>query len=290
MKKIIIFSLLLLTSFTIKAQVYLGAKVGLAPSLLSHQSLPNHKSTPMWLNPLAGVIVEIPVVFGFSIQPEVQFVQRGANLKAYRTGDKAKPVIKEGDYFSDYSIDNLANPEDRDNGFADPTEQFKLPNLYENIKIKMNYLEGHLMFKYEFIGGGNGLYVEAGPYYSYAIGSKGTSTLVDEKGKKSSPTPLIEADASTTENYSDLVESYTKEYYLKFKPIKGDKKDFSYKKSDLGVAVGAGLYKELDTGRLYVDGRILWGLQNINSKTTASSAVRSRSLQVSITYLYPLGG
>ena len=76
MKKIIIFSLLLLTSFTIKAQVYLGAKVGIAPSLLSHQSLPNHKSTPMWLNPLAGVIVEIPIVFGFSIQPEVQFVQR----------------------------------------------------------------------------------------------------------------------------------------------------------------------------------------------------------------------
>ena len=56
-------------------------------------------------------MAEIPIVFG-SIQPEVQFVTRGSNLKAYRTGDKAKAVNEE-DYFSDWIIlDNLAKAED----------------------------------------------------------------------------------------------------------------------------------------------------------------------------------
>ncbi len=290
MKNILLLLLLIACSFDINAQVYVGAKVGLAPSLLSYQSLSNHKSQISWLNPLAGVMAEFPVIYGFSIQPEVQFVVRGSNLKAIRTGDKAKAVIKEGDYFSDYSLDNLAKEEDRDNGFADQTEQFKLPNLYENISIKLNYIEAHLMFKYEFMGGGNGLYVEVGPYYSIGIGSKGESTLVNPSGKKTSDSQLVNNDASLTENYTDLIKSYTSDYFLNFKPFKGDKKDFTFKKSDLGIAVGAGMYKDLDTGRLYFDGRILWGLKNMNGKANTSSTIKSRSLQISLTYLYPLGG
>lgn len=290
MKNILFLCLLMTITFSSKAQIYLGGKLGLAPSIMSYQSLPNHKSSPSWINPLAGVMVEIPIVYGLSVQPEVQFVSRGSNLKAIRSGNKSKALIKEGDYFSDYSLDNLAREEDRDNGFAEQTEQFKLPNLYENIKIKLNYIEAHLMFKYEFIGGSNGLYLEAGPYYSMGISSKATSTLVDSKNKKSSDAQLVGNDASLTENYTDLVKSYTSDYYLNSKPFKGDKKDFHYKKSDLGVAVGAGIYKELDAGRLYFDGRILWGLKNINAKANTSSTIKSRSLQLSITYLYPLGG
>lgn len=290
MKNIIILLFIVAFAAPSTAQVYIGAKLGLAPSLMSYQSLASHKSQPSWLNPIAGVMAEIPIVFGFSIQPEVQFVTRGSNLKAYRTGDKAKAVIKEGDYFSDYSLDNLAKAEDRDNGFAEQTEQFKLPNLYENISVKLNYIEAHLMFKYEFMGGGNGVYVELGPYYSLGISSKGKSTLVNPEGQKTSSTQLTAIDASLTENYTDLIKSYTKDYYLDFKPMKGDKKDFTYKKSDMGLAVGAGLYKDLDFGRLYFDGRLLWGLSNINGKPNTSSTTKSRSLQLSITYLIPLGG
>ncbi|MCO6460549.1 MAG: outer membrane beta-barrel protein [Saprospiraceae bacterium] len=290
MKNIFLIILIAACSFQSKAQVYLGAKLGLAPSLLSYQSLSNHKSQPSWLNPVAGIMAEIPIVWGFSIQPEVQFVTRGSNLKAYRTGDKAKALIKEGDYFSDYSLDNLAKEEDRDNGFADQTEQFKLPNLYENISVKLNYIEAHLMFKYEFMGGGNGLYIEVGPYYSMGISSKGKSTLVNADGKKTSDTQLVNNDASLTENYTDLIKSYTSDYALNFKPFKGDKQNFTYKKSDMGLAFGAGLYKDLDMGRLYFDGRILWGLKNINGKPNTSSTIKSRSLQISVTYLFPLGG
>ena len=120
--------------------------ISVATSVMSFESQPNHKSNPVIINPLAGVVVEIPIIYGFSVQPEVQFVTRGTNLKAIREGNKAKAIIDEGNYFSDYSIDNLAEPEQRDNGFADEKEQFNLPNLYENIKIKLNYLEGQLMF------------------------------------------------------------------------------------------------------------------------------------------------
>jgi len=290
MKKIFFLCLMALITCSAQAQIYLGGKLGLAPSLLSYQSLPNHKSKPAFINPLAGVMVEIPIVYGLSVQPEVQFVTRGSNLKAIRTGDKAKAIIDEGNYFSDYSLDNLAEEEHRDNGFADEKERFKLPNLYENIKVRLNYIETHLMIKYEFIGGGNGVYVEAGPYYSLGISSKGTSTVVNGAGKKTADNQLIANDASITENYTDLLKSYPNSLQLDSKPFKGDKKDFHYKKSDLGVAVGAGIYKELDAGRLYFDGRILWGLKNINAKANTSSTIKSRSFQLSITYLYPLGG
>lgn len=278
------------TSYSLQGQLYVGAKLGLAPSLMSFESQPNHKSNPTFLNPLAGVMVEIPIVFGFSIQPEVQFVTRGTKLKAIRTGNKAKSIIGEGNYFSDYSLDNLAEPEDRDNGKADEKEQFDLPNLYENIKIKLNYVESQLMFKYEFIGGSSGLYLETGPFFSVGIGSKGTSTIVNQDGKKTSDNQLVANDASITENYTDLLKSYPNDLQLDFKPFKGDRKDFQFKKSDMGIAVGAGIYKELDMGRLYFDARILWGLKNINGKANSSATIKSRSAQFSITYLFPLGG
>gem|GEM_PF-2142467 len=272
------------------SQIYVGAKLGLAPSLLSFQSQPNHKSNPTFINPLAGVMVEIPIVYGLSIQPELQFVSRGTNLKALRTGNKAKTIIDEGNYFSDYSQDNLAESDDRDNGLADDKEMYDLPNLYENIKIKLNYIEAQLMFKYEFIGGSNGLYLEAGPFYSMGISSKAKSTVVDQNGKKNSDNQLISNDASITENYTDLLKSYPNNLQLDFKPFNGDRKDFNFRKSDMGVAVGAGIYKEMDMGRLYFDARILWGLKNINGKENSSATIKSRSAQISVTYLFPLGG
>ena len=291
MKNILILIIAItLASSSLQGQIYVGAKLGLAPSLMSFESQPNHKSNPIFLNPLAGVMVEIPIVFGFSIQPEVQFVTRGTKLKAIRTGNKAKAIIAEGNYFSDYSLDNLAEPEDRDNGKADEKERFDLPNLYENIKIKLNYVESQLMFKYEFIGGSNGLYLETGPFFSLGIGSKGTSTIVNQDGKKTSDNQLIANDASITENYTDLLKSYPNDLLLDFKPFKGDRQEFQFKKSDMGIAVGAGIYKELDMGRLYFDARILWGLKNINGKANSSASIKSRSAQFSITYLFPLGG
>ena len=291
MKNILVLIIILACSTSsLFSQVYVGAKVGLAPSLLSFQSQPNHKSKPVIFNPLVGVVVEIPVVFGFSVQPEVQFVTRGTNLKAIREGAKAKAIIDEGNYYSDYSEDNLAEPEQRDNGVADEKERYNLPNLYENIKIKLNYLEGQLMFKYEFIGGSSGLYLETGPFFSMGISSKGKSTVVNQDGKKTSDEQLINNDASITENYTDLLKSYDNDLKLDFKPFKDDRNEFKFKKSDMGIAVGAGMYKELNMGRLYFDARILWGLKNINGKENSSATIKSRSAQLSITYLFPLGG
>lgn len=290
MKNIFLLVIMLtLSTYQLYSQIYVGAKVGLAPSLLSYESLPNHKSGLTFFNPMIGVIAEVPIVYGFSIQPEVQFVKRSTNLKAITSGDKAKSVIKQGDYFSDFSLDNLAREEDHYNGSAEPTEQFQLPDLYENMSINLNYLEGHLMFKYEFIGGGSGLYVEAGPYYAIGIGSKGTSTLVNRDNKKSADKQLTNIDGSLTENYTDLINSYTDVYKLNFEPFKGDKAEHVYKKSDLGLAFGAGLYKELGSSRMYFDLRVLMGLQNMNNKPNTSSTIKSRSVQISATYLFPLG-
>lgn len=275
---------------SVKAQIYVGGKVGIAPSMMLMQKNPNHKSSPKILNMLAGVMVEVPIVGGFSIQPELQFVQKGTNLKP-RKGDKAKIVIPAGTYYSDYSIDQEVRAENNDNGLADEKERYTLPDLYENIKINLNYLESQILFKYEFVGGGSGLYVELGPYFAYGLSSKGTGTLVDSKKKKNSEAELIQNDGTTTDNYTDLVKSsnYTS-LKLDFKPFKGDRQEFHYKKFDLGAVVGGGLYKDLGESRLYFDLRLLYGLSNINKVKNSSAKVRNVGAQLSITYLFPLGG
>lgn len=293
MKKYIFFAGLLMFLYHTKlsAQIYVGAKVGVAPSILRMENLPNHTTSPTFLNPLAGVMVEIPIIFGFSIQPEIQYVARGTNLKAIREGSKANVVLGEGNYFSDYSLETNYNQHHRDNGFADEYETFKLPDLYENINIKLNYIETHLLFKYEFIGGGSGWFVQAGPFYSLGISSKGTGTLIDGGGsKKSSDFNLISNDASITEDYTDLVNSYPNNMQLSFSPFKGDRASYNFNKADFGLVVGGGMYKELDNGsRLYFDGRILWGTKDFNGRQGTSATIKSRSFQLAVTYLFALG-
>lgn len=292
MKKYIFFILLGISiiHINLNAQLYVGAKVGVAPSILKMENLPNHTTSPIFLNPLAGVIVEIPIIFGFSIQPEFQYVSRGTKLKAILDGSKANVVLGEGNYFSDYSLDTDYNQNNRDNGFADQYETFKLPDLYENDLIKLNYVETHLLFKYEFIGGGSGWFIQAGPYYSVGISSKGTGTLIDKDGSKtSSDFNLISNDASITEDYTDLVNSYPNNMQLSFSPFKGDRTSYNFKKGDFGLAVGGGMYKELNNGRLYFDGRILWGTKDFNRREGTSATIKSRSFQLAVTYLFALG-
>jgi len=255
------------------------------------QNNANHKNNPKIFNFLGGVMVEIPVFAGFSIQPEFQFVQKGTKLKAYKSGAKAKVVIPEGTYYSDFTTDPEAKAEDNDNGLANVKETYSLPNLYEDITIKTNYLEGQLLFKYEFVGGGTGLYVELGPYYSLGLKSKGSSTLVDSKGKSKSDNQLVQTNGTNTSSYTDLVKSNpNSKLPLTFDAFKGDRKEYFFKKNDFGVLAGAGIYKDFDESRMYFDLRLLYGLTNLNKVAGSSSKIKNIGAQISITYLYPIGG
>lgn len=292
MKNILIaIAILISVPFIASAQIYVGAKVGLAPNMMLIQNNANHKNSPKVLNFLGGVMVEIPIFAGFSIQPEFQFVQKGTNLKAYKTGTKAKVIIPEGTYYSDYTTDPEAKAEDNDNGLANVKETYSLPNLYENIKIKTNYIEGQLLFKYEFVGGETGLYVELGPYYSIGLKSKGAGTLVDAKGKSKSANQLVQTTGINTTSYTDLAKSNpNNKLLLDFDPFKGNRKEYFFKKNDLGLLAGVGLYKELGESRMYFDLRFLYGLSNLNKVVGNSSKIRNIGTQLSITYLFPIGG
>lgn len=293
MKKLAIIVLCFSILSSLHSQIYLGGKVGIAPSYFSFQnSQPNHKGGILIPNIMAGIMMEYPVVYGFSIQPEIQFVQRGSNLKANLKDNKGKVVIPEGNYFSD-NANNQKDDATYHNGLPETGETFKLPNLYENIRIKMNYIEAHLMFKYEMIGSSTGFYFEAGPYYSQGLKAKGSSTLIDKDKKKTSPTQLVAYDAAATQSYTDAVKSFpnvNKINRLDFDPFKEERPEYHLKKSDLGVAAGAGIYKELGVGRMYFDLRFLLGLTDIKQKKVTGSSIKSRSAQLSITYLYPIGG
>jgi len=287
-----------------KSQIYVGAKVGISPSFINFENDANHISQLKIGQLLGGIMVEIPVYYGFSIQPEFQFVQKGTRLKAITKGSNAKAIIPAGLYYSDYLLGQTdTDSGTNDNGVADETkdktEIYSLPNLYENIKISTNYLEGMLLFKYEFMGGNVGFYTEVGTYYDYGLSAKGTGKLVDDQSNTKSNTPLIQLDGNSTKNYTDLIKSHPLDLFkLDFDPFSTEssdrqskyRKSYALKNSDFGAVIGGGIYMELGESRMYVDLRYLHGLININQLDLANSKVFNRDFQLSLTYLFPLGG
>ncbi|MBK9024156.1 MAG: hypothetical protein IPL69_09335 [Saprospiraceae bacterium] len=91
MKNILILIIAItLASSSLQGQLYVGAKLGLAPSLMSFESQPNHKSNPIFLNPLAGIMVEIPIVFGFLYNRKFSSSPVEPNLKRFAQAIKQK--------------------------------------------------------------------------------------------------------------------------------------------------------------------------------------------------------
>jgi Outer membrane protein beta-barrel domain len=142
---------------------------------------------------------------------------------------------------------------------------------FKSVKTKqsLNYLEIPIMFKYRFGSDDFGLFLAAGPYFSFAL----SGTL--------------------TESYTNATVTTTSKTEVSF----GDKVVDTYTSKDLGFCFGFGGYFSVgENSKLILDARFVNGATNIlndKNKTkriieNAAFEVKNRSLQVSIGYLFTL--
>jgi len=113
-----------------------------------------------------------------------------------------------------------------------------------NAKENLSYIEIPLLLKYNFRGREMGGYLLAGPQLGFAMKGKWSGTFTSSK----SDTPI-----------NDVT--------LKFGSTRSD----NYKKSSLGLAIGAGFFYELEVGKIVADVRYVLGLSNIVANPTSVS-------------------
>jgi len=271
-------------SSIIYGQLYYGIKLGLSPSTYTVAEDINYKTSPAIFNLLGGVSLEYPIIYGLSVQADVQYTRRSGYFKS----DLSRQAIAGGTFYSDYltDIDITSN----NNGVGESNERFSLPNLYDNYTLRVGYIENHIMLKYEFMGGDKGYFIQAGPYFGIGLSASMAKTFTDDKkSKENSSGTLIRADGRKTNNYNAVLSSYDKSDLLKLEtnPFEERSAIFDMSKVDVGIAVGGGMYKELGSGRMYFDGRFLLGTSNL-FKDEEFNKLKSLAFQLSVMYMFTL--
>ncbi|MBK9254535.1 MAG: outer membrane beta-barrel protein [Saprospiraceae bacterium] len=265
-------------------QLYYGIKLGLSPSTYTVAEDINYKTSPTIFNLLGGVSLEYPIIYGLSVQADVQYTRRSGHFNS----DLSRQAIAGGTFYSDYltDIDITSN----NNGVGESNERFSLPNLYDNYTLRVGYIENHIMLKYEFMGGDKGYFIQAGPYFGIGISAGMSKTFTDDKkSKENGSGTLIRADGRKTNNYNAVLSSYDKSDLLKLEtnPFEERSAIFDMSKVDVGIAVGGGMYKELGSGRMYFDGRFLLGASNL-FKDEEFNKLKSLAFQLSVMYMFTL--
>lgn len=287
---VISFLIVFITKSSGIAQVYIGGKLGTGPSFYGFpgktgESAEFEKNAPKILNFIGGLVVEYPLFAGFSAQAEIQYMTKGARRKDNRSED---PAYFQGYYFSDIS----PSTEDANrNGIAEEGETFYLPNLYRDIELNLKYLDIPILFKYEFFGGNQGFYVEAGVHYSLGLSGTVAAEMKDIGNDKESESALYDWTGVEVYNYSDLLQTYPVSDYLmlSYDAFKANE-ELHLKKNEFGLILGGGSYFEMGMARLYVDLRYVHGLSNLNAQANQQSTkMSSKSIQLSASILYPLG-
>lgn len=136
-----------------------------------------------------------------------------------------------------------------------------------------NYIEIPILFKYKFRGQAVGGYLAVGPVISSALSGKVEFSLVDANGK-------------VLKGIDGYPASGAGEIPLEFGT--GALDDF--KSSDFGFSFGGGLSFALGSGQLVADARYVLGFTNLDVDSDEDLSIKNRSIQVTVGYLFPLGG
>lgn len=259
MKNLILCCFLLLASCcSMYAQVYLIPKGGISLAGFRYsETLNEFYDAQVKQGLTAGIGLEIPIVGGLSIQPEVLFVQKGSEQKS----ESNQP-------YYDEVIDGTRI------------------RVYDNIIEKLNYLEIPLLFKYTFLSGSYGFYLTAGPTLGLGISGTSTTTLVDLDGN-----PDID-DTTYDQLFKDA--GYDLEYEVGFGSSDSDVyKALDLGVSlGLGLYVEAGPGKiNLDARYLYG----LWNMYDTGERTKGLVAVENEkqfnnTILLTLGYAIPLTG
>jgi hypothetical protein len=280
-----------------EAQIYVAPKMGISLNRFSTkgnfvQELFSPKSQ---IGYLFGVAVDIPLISGLSVQPEASFHRASYKLQA--------------EVPTNFLIDHMT---------INNTIEWSAIAFYWDEVYNVNQIDIPILIKYEFIGGGFGYFIEAGPTFSFGVGGKTKGSLRDLDGNEESNTVLTDQYGGiATSDYTLWVESHRHTDLLPSERATlqeaglvvitsgslGNEITFGdgnalFNTLNLSLTVGSGIYFETGYGRFYVGVRYLRGLSSywkeeyLNSIRIGGTAfdTRTNNLQLSVSYAFPLGG
>lgn len=198
---------------------------------------------------VAGLAVDIPLLGGLRLQPEVLYVQKGS-LQDSELGAPWGEIE-----------------------FTDGSSRY----VYDNLDERLHYLEVPLLLKYEFVGGRFGFHLLGGAALSLGLSGKLKRTLVDREGNPY----FSELDKTYNSYYQDEYDRPTS-FDMEF----GDSESDTYHPLDIGVAFGGGTYIQVGAGRAILGARYVLGLSNMFIDDSREQ--KNNSLQISLGYAIPL--
>ncbi len=141
------------------------------------------------------------------------------------------------------------------------TFNFNYPGYDYSIKssFALNYLELPVSLKFKFgFGSGNGLYLSTGPSFGYLMSAKQIAkfTLNGDKQKR---TETIDLD------------------------------DAGFRRFDLGLTVGTGVFIKAGPGAVFLDGRYVFGFVDLEEEDPDFS-VFNRGFSIGVGYLIAISG
>lgn len=303
------------------AQIYIGPKVG---GSLNRFSLRGDDVTDLYSAKTragftAGIVIDIPLTSGLSIQPEVLYSQFTYFMEDPRSYNF---------YLGDYSpigggLYAIGTQTDYPENIAD-SRSFE---LFWDESYSISSLEVPVLIKYEFIGSSFGYFFEVGPSFSIGLNGRANDIIRDREGNESADdflSNIIDGEPDVSKNYERWIESHNRNAgsaenrdFLRqqgFLLTQGDFDDefefrnngsSPFKTLNIGIAIGGGIYIETGLGRAYLGVRYIRGLSNFwndryspfqfsfsNQRRLDYEAfdTRTNNLQLSVSYAFPLGG
>jgi hypothetical protein len=135
------------------------------------------------------------------------------------------------------------------------------------LEDRINYLDFPVLLKYYLRGKDFGFNLQGGFALGFAMNAQRT------RGK-----------FTNANNPRDIIELTKESYNI------GDGPLDRYLKTDFGILLGAGMFYELEVGKLVVDARYYFGSSNVYNTSFETEEQRNRGLMLSVGYLFPLGG
>lgn len=263
MKKIIIFTIIILVPFMAMSQSSIGFKAG---ANFSNYGITSEAKNDWNSNLTPGFQVGAfyGIEFGgmFGVQLEAMYSRRGT---AYRSKIDMSYAI---------SIDD-SNPNN---------QTITLATGETTYKEHISYLDFPLLFRYNMRGRGIRPYLTAGPQLGFALSATRKDQLVDGTISTHQYFPvenqyLLEPITSTSDFHT----------FDNARMEIGSGRNDEIISADFGIVLGAGLEIELDFGSLLIDARYYMGMSNISNSADPAQAIRNRSLMVNVGYVVPLG-
>lgn len=269
MKKLGLLLLVSIASFIyVQAQVAIGVRAG---GSLNRFAFPENFLETNTYSPkigyLGGLALELPLGGRFAVQTEINYATRGSKF----------------------------TEEFDENFFYDSAGVTRKAGIYKKRVIELSYLDIPLIFKYKFRGRPVGGHILVG--LNFGTGLNGQEKLSLQDGDNNDLSP------QKAKFIFQELETEPRDNGINMSNSKNPDQNVDYVSGNSGLITGAGLSLDTDLLKFNLDLRYFLGtssLFNINEKKSVDNPfvwgqtddfhIKNRSIQLSLTVFYPLGG